>query len=175
MKFISGHKEAEMQLKKWAVTRTPVVARFSFWKPGKPLQKNLQGLIKPLVHSILSALPGLIPTAFPQYWDPLSPSQLQKDQKVPYDAVLLAFNRLVDSEAGMRDHCLCLFIDSLDEFGDPEEHHAMLAERLHNWTDVNRDGLKVCILSREENSFLYQFSQQQRLRLHFLTEGISRR
>jgi hypothetical protein len=173
MKFIANHKETKIRLKEWAGTRTVVVAEFFFWKPGNPLQKSLEGLIRSLVHRILRTLPALISTVFPQYWDPgmMGPWQGQTELRIPYESVLFAFNQLIENNSGMRDHCFCFFIDGLDEFDDPEERHAMLAERLHSWTDLNPDGLKICVSSREENAFLNEFPPGQRLKLHLVTEN----
>ncbi|KAE9365563.1 hypothetical protein N431DRAFT_563443 [Stipitochalara longipes BDJ] len=173
MKFIADHNETKTQLKEWAGTRTLVVANFFFWKPGKPLQKSLEGLIRSLVHSILSKIPDLISTVFPQFWDPgkMFLWQPQTELKIPYETIRSAFKILVESSGYMQNYCFCFFIDGLDEFDDPEEHHAMLASRLQRWTESNPEGLKICVSSREENAFLDQFSPQQRLQLHLVTEG----
>ncbi|KAH8761434.1 hypothetical protein F5882DRAFT_467834 [Hyaloscypha sp. PMI_1271] len=72
---------------------------------------------------------------------------------------------------GLRDYYFCFFIDSLDEFDDPDTHQAMLAEKLRTWTDRNLNSLKIYVSSREENAFLNEFTQSQRLPLHLLTQN----
>ncbi|KAH7311940.1 hypothetical protein BKA65DRAFT_574655 [Rhexocercosporidium sp. MPI-PUGE-AT-0058] len=87
MKFIVNHPATERYLLEWADTRRLVMAKNFFWKPGKPLEKSLEGLMRSIVHAILQALPGMVPVIFSQYWNPSneSISQTTADIEMAYD------------------------------------------------------------------------------------------
>ncbi|KAL2075767.1 hypothetical protein VTL71DRAFT_710 [Oculimacula yallundae] len=172
MKYLVNHPSTKINLKKWAGSRRLIFAQFFFWKPGDRLEKTLEGLIRSIVHTILSELPEMIPLVFPQYLD-LSRefvSEPASELDIPYETVFDAVEKLLGEEhrETLKEHCFCFFIDGLDELDDPQEEHVKLAKRLRAWT-LRRPMIKICVSSREENSFMTTFPPSQRLRLHLLT------
>ena len=171
MKFLVEHKDTQKYLKEWAGTRTLVTPSVFFWRPGTDLQKSMKGLIRSVVHSILKVVPDMIPVVFSQYWNPNEESHghPSPDFDLPYGKVSEAFERLIGDMDTMKNCCFCFFIDGLDEFEDPDLHHTILVKRLLSWTSSNPANVKLCVSSREENSFINNLSPCQRLRLHLLT------
>ncbi|KAK0105691.1 hypothetical protein ONS95_004218 [Cadophora gregata] len=175
MKFIVEHENTRKYLQEWANGRALITASVFFWKPGTRLQKSLEGLIRSLVHAILRAVPDMMPTVFPQYWNPRGElfwdSHTSTDIEISLRKVLEAFETLVSDVAIMKDQCFCFFIDGLDEFEDPDNHHTNLVKRLLSWTSGNPANIKICVSSREENSFVNNLPLDQRLRLHLFTKS----
>ncbi|KAL2064416.1 hypothetical protein VTL71DRAFT_4910 [Oculimacula yallundae] len=172
MKFIVENENTNYYLEEWAGDKTLIVANFFFWKPGNKLEKNMEGLIRSVLHTILEAVPDMIPSVFPEYWNPSreTPWQNGREFAIPYKTVLASFEKLIGSADAMEDHCFCFFIDGLDEFEDPDQQHSNLARQLQSWTENNHTSLKICVSSREENAFMNNFLPSQRLRLHLLTQ-----
>ena len=172
MKFICAHKQTEPYLRQWSGSKALVFAKFFFWKPGTPLQKSLEGLIRSLLSSILRTSPELVSTLLQEHWQPdqISPWMSQTPLKISRGDVFRAFHRLVDDTSIFESRRFCFFIDGLDEFDDPDERQAGLVERLKKWTALHPNGIKICVSSRELNTFQGNFSVDQRLRLHLLTQ-----
>ncbi|KAK1758148.1 hypothetical protein QBC47DRAFT_373811 [Echria macrotheca] len=181
MKYIVQEPETQRLLDTWAgPERSLVMATFFFCKPGSPLQRNLEGLFRSLLHAVLSQVPDLISIIFPQHWQH-SPTP-QPWQTVP-EIVLRsceikeAFHRLTERKSGesgmLKKHCFCFFIDGLDEFHNPEQMltHRQLANMLLSWTRENPENIKICASSREWEPFMQVFEPKLRLRLHLLTAG----
>ncbi|KAK4677858.1 hypothetical protein QC764_0049210 [Podospora pseudoanserina] len=104
------------------------------------------------------------------------PWQLSSDLEVTESTVKAAFNHLISSEVAeaFPNHCFCLFIDGLDEYeAIIQTDHADLAALLNSWTEagLSSRNIKLCVSSREYNSFMNLFSDDRRLRLHELTHS----
>ncbi|KAG4430372.1 hypothetical protein IFR05_014142 [Cadophora sp. M221] len=153
MKFIVEHEDNQRYLEEWAGNRTLVVAKCFFWKPGKRLEKSLDGLIRTIIHTILKAVPAILPKIFPQYWNPGKESPWEIGWKY----------------GGHQRPLFLLFIDGLDEFEDRDVEHVILVNRLKSWAEGSSANCKICVSSREENAFINNFPAAQRMRLHLLT------
>lgn len=176
MKFLFQHYETIDLLGCWAKSKELVLADFFFWKAGSRLQKSMDGLLRSLLHQILTKLPHLIPKVFPDdwQWDPQlsflvhEPSATALD--IPDSKVRSAFDDIMQNHKSTK-LAFCFFIDSLDEFDDPkpEEDRSKLRAKIQHWADSHPNNVKICVSSREEEPFM-RFSQAQRLWLHLLTE-----
>lgn len=81
-----------------------------------------------------------------------------------------AINQLIYGHEIYRDHCLCLFIDGLDELKETaKEDYSSLVKLLQGWVAASSGHLKICVSTREYNVFQNAFSPEQRIRLQDLT------
>ncbi|KAK4205059.1 hypothetical protein QBC40DRAFT_161739, partial [Triangularia verruculosa] len=176
MKYLGSHVQGSGHLERWAGNRKLVFTQFFFWRPGTQLQKSLAGLYRTLLHDIFQTCPELIPTVMPSYWAQAESMPWRSDHKLDIDGAQIkaAFNRLIkkDTMDSYQDHCFCFFIDGLDEFeATTQTDHTDLASLLQSWAEAGMasNNIKLCVSSREHNSFMNTFSAERRLRLHELT------
>ncbi|KAJ4314655.1 hypothetical protein N0V84_008782 [Fusarium piperis] len=172
MKFLSTHPRTRTEIEKWAGDRALVLASFFFWKPGSELQKSLEGLFRSLLCDILTACPNLIRDTLPDYWRLAEqyPWQTQTRFNIPSSAVNSALKRVISDGRLYQDHRFCFFIDGLDEYeGTDGQDPTHLVKLLNTWVKDSRGCLKLCVSSREHNTFMNAFPKDQRLRLHELT------
>ncbi|PYI27865.1 hypothetical protein BP00DRAFT_352512, partial [Aspergillus indologenus CBS 114.80] len=166
MKFLFESPHSRKHLDEWAGQKRLVVASY-FIGNGKPPPReqdagdehNRQGLIRGLLHSILTRAPEFIPTIFPKLPDhklqPLSDHDIETAVKT-----LQQTNQLYD------DHKLVIFIDGLDEF---KGNLRRLCKDLVNWVSLMPADVKVCVSSREE----VQFDEQDRLSGTFRLQDVN--
>ncbi|KAK3370904.1 hypothetical protein B0T24DRAFT_658032 [Lasiosphaeria ovina] len=156
MKFLAQCPETNEGLKIWAGDRKLVFATFFFWKPGSELQRSLPGLLRSLLHDILTSCPKIIPD---HDESPIS---------IPPSVILLAFNQLVSRNTTLRDsHCFCFLIDGLDEYAETAQHDRRhMVDLLNNWRKASPGAVKLCASSREDNVFMNAFPADTRLCLH---------
>ncbi len=146
--------------------------QFFFWKMGTPMQKNLDGLFRSLLHGILRASPELGPFIFPEFWQSCwhASSQTLKSISLSSRSIQEAFDRLLSDAALCESYRFCLFLDGLDEYeGTEGKDHGDLVKMLGTWTATAQDFVKLFVSSREENVFMNAFSSEQRIRIHDLT------
>jgi len=165
MKYISSHPQLLCLLKAWAGSSALSVGTFFLWRPGTSSQKKLPGLIRGLLHSLLSNSQDLVPIAFPELSK--SPAAFIRTQSPMDDrGVRKAFNNILDWLAAGSAHRTALLIDGLDELdGDFPD----LVRTLFHWVDHCRGSLKILVSSREWNIFEKSFSNCPRIRLHEVT------
>ncbi|CZT53005.1 uncharacterized protein RSE6_14436 [Rhynchosporium secalis] len=53
MKYLVNHAVTKTNLEKWAGSRRLIFAQFFFWKPGRRLEKTLEGLLRSIAYTIL--------------------------------------------------------------------------------------------------------------------------
>ncbi|KAK0670339.1 hypothetical protein QBC41DRAFT_96643 [Cercophora samala] len=176
MKYLGEQAETSGHLKKWANGRKLVVAQFFFWRPGTDVQKSLTGLYRTLLLEVFKKCPELIPVVMLSFWQEAQsmPWQSNSDLEMKESTVKAAFNRLISAEMAKAfpNHCFCFFIDGLDEYeATTQTDHTDLAALLNGWAEagLSSDSIKLCVSSREYNSFMNLFSDERRLRLHELT------
>ncbi|KAI7776956.1 hypothetical protein LA080_004250 [Diaporthe eres] len=61
MKYLCQHRRTKDHLEAWAGDKNLSTGEFFFWRPGSTLQKSLKGIIRGLLHCVLSEAPDLIP------------------------------------------------------------------------------------------------------------------
>jgi hypothetical protein len=170
MKYVFKHPKTTSLLRAWAGEKELVFPQFFFWKPGSPLQKNLVGLVRSLLFSVLQQCPGATPDVFPHYWNTsehLPWALPQRIQLGDYE-ILAAFDNLVSNGAIYSDHRFCFFIDGLDEFEESSQHRDLVG-KFEEWIRVSAGGVKICVSSRELPVFQDRLDVSQRIRLQDLT------
>ncbi|KAK3319658.1 hypothetical protein B0T19DRAFT_340119, partial [Cercophora scortea] len=164
MKYLCLHPQTRSFLETWAQPKQLITANFFFWKPGSPLQKSMNGLMRAILHCLLQQAPDLVSSCLPAQWDAArarSASITLSDSDVQD-----AFDRLVTNPAVYQDHKFVFFIDGLDEF---EGNHDMMVKRLLNWASASSANLKICVSSREWLVFQQRLAHCPSIRLHDLT------
>ncbi|KAK0712238.1 hypothetical protein B0T21DRAFT_376227 [Apiosordaria backusii] len=68
MKYIVDHPKLETHLHRWSSKRPLLLGAFYFWIAGDVLQKSHEGLLRTLLHQILSQASSLIPMVCPRRW-----------------------------------------------------------------------------------------------------------
>lgn len=184
MKLIDDSDESHQHLLRWAFRHDHrlIRARFYAWRAAdrNRLQNQKEGLLRTLLHQILSEAPEFAKETFPRYWVPEKFSRLNKWSNNSPDNHKLELG-LHDILGGLksiltttREVSFFILIDGMDEFRDEIEQWE-IAKELFSWTENKRQNIKVCASSREENAFMDTFSISQRLRLHVVTEKDIRR
>ena len=172
--FLYQHPTTKRLLKSWAGSKDVVTAGFFFWTSGSREQRSQTGLLRYLLHQLLSPHPELIPLAFPNLWAKLSALttkeriQLQLEWIVP--ELMAAFQSFVD--AALPKMKMCLFIDGLDEFEGSHLEIINFFKDLGLGKHGHSHSIKMCLSSRPwvvfEEAFQYQVPN---LRLQDLTYG----
>jgi hypothetical protein len=172
MKYLFKHPETTSQLQTWAGEKELVATQSFFWKPGSPLQKNLVGLVRSLLFSVLKQCPEATPEVFPCHWKPFEYHPWAHSKKIQLgdDEILAAFDSIVGSEDSniYSGHRFCFFVDGLDEF-EESCHHKDLVLRLNQWITASGGSIKICVSSRELPVFQDRLDVRQRIRLQDLT------
>ncbi|RAH66362.1 uncharacterized protein BO66DRAFT_331690, partial [Aspergillus aculeatinus CBS 121060] len=163
MKYICQHKATEKHLKLWSTNKALVLARSFFWKHGRTLQ-SFRGLVRGLLHSILSQWLELIPLLFPKQWQ----AALSGLRPVIDDdhEVFEAFRKLRETDSVSLTHRIAIFIDGIDEF---EGNRAHMIESLKDWISCRSADVKICVASREDIDLQEAFKTGPMLRLHEVT------
>jgi hypothetical protein len=164
MKFICKHSKTKDHLQVWAGDEKLVLGKFFFWKPGSALQKSVKGLVRGLLHCLLSNSPDLIPLVLPVQWEA---SLYREKIHIENQECQKGFETLISAKAVYKEHRFALFIDGLDEF---EGNHAGLIRKLFEWTN-HTQSVKICVSSREWTVFQKGFQKCPKLRLHELTRS----
>ncbi|RYP42731.1 hypothetical protein DL768_010277 [Monosporascus sp. mg162] len=173
MKLLYEHPATKYELERWAGTGILVFANFFFWKPGSDLQKNLNGLLRALLHATLETCQELVPVVMAKYWEQMQaqPWQNQSAIRISNKDIRAALSRLIQNPDIYNKHCFCFFIDGLDEYeGTTQEDQRYMVDLLLEWTKASRGKLKICVSSREHNIFMNAFQADKRIRLHEFTE-----
>lgn len=167
VKFICLHDNFYRHATAWSGSATLLVGRFFFWKPGKPEQKSISGLLRGLLYSILEKTPSIAPIAFPQLSDDLL-HQRVKSAVIEHKDVQQAFDNILQSTDSGNAYKIVLTIDGLDEF---EGDHAELLQLMKSWVAQYPSSIKICVSSREYGIFEDFFATSPKFRLHELTRG----
>jgi NACHT domain len=174
MRYICEDSRTSSLLEEWAGESGEIfTASFFFWKSGVPGQASQLGLLRSLLHSLLSQKRDLMPKAVPKIWT----SAAKSLSNLPSDSGLAeAFRRMGRVrdqsllEQSLRtffellsDTRVCLFIDGLDVYdGDPASTIKLLKS-------ISSSDVKICVSSRPWNEFHQAFNGLPGLRLQDLT------
>jgi len=164
MKFISNHRSLNVHLSRWAADHRLLVGAFYFWGPGTPIQKSLAGLLRSILHQLLSQRPELCEFVATRRQVLFSVAG-SSTQSPPWGFAELreCLTRLAAKIQG--ETRLALFVDGLDEFdGNYSEVVSLLRHLQHNY------GVKVCVSSRPWVVFSDFFKQNPLLRMEDLTK-----
>ncbi|RGP81730.1 hypothetical protein FLONG3_115 [Fusarium longipes] len=157
VRYLSQHPVALHHLRKWAGNKTISTAGFFFWTSGSRQQRSQTGLLRYLLHQLLSSDQDLVEKAFPSLWTQLR--QMTTKERVNFaldwtvEDLQTAFHSLL--EAALPKTKICLFIDGLDEF---EGDHVQIIEFFQGLTTKHEgDSLKLCLSSRPWDVFQKAF------------------
>ena len=147
MRYLFQHKATAKLLRTWGKV---YMAGFFFWTSGSRDQRSQTGLLRSLLHQLLSQDHNLIAAVFPDLWAKLRVMSTKERIVMTFDwtvkELLAAFERLMD--AALPTAKICLFVDGLDEF---EGDHVTL---INFFRDLGtRQGVKMCLSSRPWSVF----------------------
>ncbi|KAI5459452.1 hypothetical protein BGZ63DRAFT_391064 [Mariannaea sp. PMI_226] len=146
--FLYQHSTTKKLLQQWAGDRPFLVAGFFFWTSGTRDQRSQAGLLRSLLHQLLSANPHLIPAAFPTLWNRLRQMSTKERVRLSLEwsvpDLMDAFHLLLD--AALPTMNICLFIDGLDEFDG--DHTSIIDFFKTLSVGHNSHALKMCLSSR---------------------------
>ncbi|CAI6337945.1 unnamed protein product [Periconia digitata] len=169
MKFTVEHPETRNALLQWAGNHHSLLQlNFFFWHLGSSLQKNVNGLLRSLLHRTLTAYPDLIPAVFPKQYQTCVGGGIIEEEprfvelKRAFDLVVIRSSKFLK---------ICIFVDGLDEFeSDREGDQRHVAEWLRSLAE-NYEHVKVIVSSRPLNVFLNIFLGCPTLKLQDLTRN----
>ncbi|KAL4905533.1 hypothetical protein BDW74DRAFT_177901 [Aspergillus multicolor] len=152
VKYVSGHSQTKTYLTKWAQAggnqKSLAIGRAFMIKDGtNPLQRSRTGLVRTLLHSILTDAPELFLLLFPAEWAASAryPNLLSHDEA----RLEVAFDLLKTSSEVYEGHNIVIFIDGIDEINYPAGSIVInLVRELRKWADGNRS-VKICVAFRE--------------------------
>ncbi|KAM0426374.1 hypothetical protein ACHAPT_008420 [Fusarium lateritium] len=148
MRFLSKDPTAMEYLRLWAADKPIYQAGFFFWTSGSRQQRSQTGLLRSLLHQLLSSSPDLISDTFPDLWSKVR--QMTTKERISLELewtitdLRAALDRFLD--AALREANICLFIDGLDEFDG--DHREIIDFFKGLTTRENGNSLKMCLSSR---------------------------
>ncbi|KAH0563421.1 hypothetical protein GP486_002011 [Trichoglossum hirsutum] len=188
MKYVYQNDKTKEELSLWADGKDLLLAGYFFFDRGNEDQKSREGMLRSILHKILSARRDLIPKVFGQFFGDM----------LPLPQRFISWNSLSDAFISMLDHLrnskICLFLDGLDEYrmidrmdeyteeeldliydGANEDEawgqstwirdgHREITQFLRRFK--NCDDVKVCVSSRELVVFEQEFRSFPRLQVH---------
>jgi hypothetical protein len=168
MRYIYDQQKTFDYLKAWAGDLPLLRARFFLWTSGNVDQKSHAGLLRALLHQLLSERKDMIPWVFPDLWmicqDTKRRINAQFDWSV--DRLFPSILKFLDLTAG--EYKLCLFIDGLDEVQGHEKELVRMVEAIVKASEGN---VKACVSSRPWQVFEESFLSIPQLKLQELTSN----
>lgn len=151
VKYLLNRSNGRDRLWDWSGEKNVVFASHFCWIAGSPIQRSQQGLLRSILHQILSSDLSLVPIACPSHWDSgaYSGSWYEKELWACVYAATAASTKRI-----------CFFIDGLDEV-EPEKDHATLAKAIARLSTYNN--VKVVASSRPWPVFERIFRRQNRI------------
>lgn len=170
MKFLTRQPQIRSALQVWARSKELLIIPFFFWHLGSDLQRSQAGLLRSMLHSILSKCRSLIAKVMPGYYNEVARKARCADERKQLLSVepltliesKIAFLKLFGVlPESLR---LCLFVDGIDEFsGD----YTDLTELLKT---VVSPKVKIVLSSRPIRPSVAAFQNYPALRLQDLTK-----
>ena len=172
MRYLSEHRETRRSLQSWAGDRQVAIAGFYFWVSGSEDQRSRVGLLRSLLHQLLSLYPESIPAAFPRLWQKLSGMTSKERIAMGLEwtgpELTSSFVRLL--EPGLFQAKVCFFVDGLDELDG--NHESMIRFFRDLGTGKHASQVKMCLSSRPWQVFERAFARSvPNLRLQELILG----
>jgi len=176
MRYIYEDERTRDYLKSWAKSsgnssrETPLcVATFFFWLSGTPMQKSELGLLRALLHQVLSSCPQMGSVAFPDIWsknysDAIDGLSSDWINALPLKRLRSALQRVAEqTKIPLK---IFFLVDGLDEFAGDHEELATLFKVISRSSTI-----KICVSSRPWIIFEQIYGLRPSLRLQDLTEG----
>jgi hypothetical protein len=165
MKFAVDDERTFNAFKKEPAKST--IAAFFFHDRGSYLQKSLEGLLREILHTLISDIPELTPLFLNVYkkhrW--LGNANNAEFHWLP-EATKQLFSDIL--KQNIVDISVLLFLDALDEYSGS---HSDIALWLLGWKGSNKTKIKICFSSRPEQVFLDKFHALPGFSIHDHTRG----
>jgi hypothetical protein len=162
MKFVVEHWKTKPALARWAGPSKLLTLRFFFWNLGTALQKNIAGMLRSLLHGVLSQYPELIPAVLPDFYQHVVTSAAAAVEP-SYTELKKALELLREKSSKFLK--ICIFIDGIDEL---EGDHRDLSLFLRGLASPH---IKLVISSRPINACINALQGCPSLRLQDLTRS----
>ncbi|KAI1264064.1 hypothetical protein F5Y18DRAFT_95048 [Xylariaceae sp. FL1019] len=161
MKYVWQEERTWQLLQSWFGTSRPIRASFYFWNLGGKLQKTQNGLLRSLIHDVLSKHPDLVPMIMPENCKDAMRIRGLGPEGPSLSELKRYFRRLLDQAS---PRCRMFFlIDGMDEYdGD----YTDLIGLIQSSSSAH---VKFLISSRPITACIEAFSSAPGLRLHDLT------
>jgi hypothetical protein len=166
MRFIWEDPRTVQCLKTWAGEKFLSTARFYFWTSGNVVQRSPAGLLRYLLHQLLSQRRDIIPWVFPDLWLFCQDTKNRVKAALEWPSTLLmtAFQRYLHKSAGQSK--LFLAIDGLDELDGDQQ---AMVEMIKSTVESSPGNIKVCVSSRPWPVFEQFYYKTPQLKLQDLT------
>ena len=149
MKYLVSEPRTESILQTWAGNEALVVAKFFFWNAGNVMQKSQEGLLRSLLHEVLSQCPQLMQSVCPSRW---RNSDLYDTLSEPWTIHELIESFDLLSRIPNLSSKFCFFIDGLDEYQGDQFGLIQTVQRL-----AASSSIKICLSSRPWEEFTDAF------------------
>ncbi|KAJ4160215.1 hypothetical protein NW754_003339 [Fusarium falciforme] len=148
MRFLSQDRTAMEYLRLWAADKPINTAGFFFWTSGSRQQRSQTGLLRSLLHQLLSSSPELIAKTFPDLWTRVRQMTTKERISLELEWTIADLRAALDTflNTALKDANICLFIDGLDEFDG--DHHEIIDFFKSLTTRDHGNSLKMCLSSR---------------------------
>jgi len=160
MKFLATEERTKQQLHKWASVHS-IYTHF-IWNSGTGMQRSIEGLLRSLLYQILQANEYILD------------SILQKRPEISKIQHLNDWSRgdledLLFQSLSSHQKAVCIFVDGLDEIDHTKGPFDLLdlMERISSLP--HKIGIKICVSSRPEASFIHRLETYPKLKLQDLT------
>ncbi|KAF5968444.1 hypothetical protein FBULB1_10723, partial [Fusarium bulbicola] len=163
MKFLALDFSTATHLKFWR-SNVRILTHF-FWKPGKLLQRNVEGMLLSLLYQVLDCRVGLCRMLF-------EAQPYVRHKRSHSDWSLDELTETLVRALKASPEAFCIFLDGMDEAKElehlpwPDWTNAQVIHKLLKLNDV-----KLCASSREEHAFCSFFKGAFRIKLHHLNCG----
>jgi hypothetical protein len=166
MRFIWEDPRTIQYLKTWAGEKSLNTARFYFWTSGNIIQRSHSGLLRYLLHQLLSQRRDMIPWVFPDLWLFCQDTKNRVKAALEWPSKLLmdALRRYLDKSVGQSK--LFLAIDGLDELDGDQQ---ALVEMIRSTVESSPRDIRVCVSSRPWLVFEQFYSKTPQLKLQDLS------
>jgi hypothetical protein len=161
VKYLAKEPGTRRLATQWSRGRELITAQYFFWNSGTRMQMSKMGLLQTLLYQCLQGRTSLIPSLFGNRWKNY---MLFGADVRPWSWPELT--QALEALFSVKDYCLLLFIDGLDEF---ESDPADLVSLILDWTKLSSDNIKLCVSSRPWLVFEESFKDAQWLRMEDLT------
>jgi hypothetical protein len=169
MRYLYEHSMTRELLAGWSGSIDLDLAAFFFWNIGTPEQRSQVGLLRPLLHHILSTQRDLIRVALRDRWnDELRNLRHSHFLEVDFEWNLHILRKAFDVIRSQSHLRVCLFVDGLDEYENSSEgSHSDIISFFERLTASG--SFKACLSSRPWLVFEDSFRSCPTLQLQHLT------
>ena len=165
MKYLHGDPRTTAALKIWAHNVQLVTGSFYFWYAGNNLQKSQMGLLRSLLHDVLSSRPDMCLIIFPDICRSLLSGKISgRDLDFTDAEISSGFSALATRSP--KDMKIFFFVDGLDEYIGNHNDICDLFSRT-----AASSSIKILISSRPIPVCVDQFSAFPKLALQDLTRS----